>query len=121
MEVIYLYYLSRFPEMSPREKLAKIQSAIDSCAKKAKNLQNRVEKAPEEFTAVFKEEFDVLLQLDEKDLENYICTHYYIYNPDFSSARITYSSEQNTATKRRSTVPYTCASRSLSLPLSGIL
>lgn len=97
VEVIYLYYLSRFPEMSPREKLSKIQSAIDACAKKAKNLQNRVEEAPEAFTAVFKEEFDVLLQLDEQDLENYICTHYYIYNPDFSSARITYSSEQNTA------------------------
>ena len=97
VEVIYLYYLSRFPEMNPREKLTKIQSAIDSCAKKAKNLESRVEEAPDEFTAVFKDEFDALLQLDEQDLENYVCTHYYIYNPDFSSARITYSSGQNTA------------------------
>ena len=97
VEVIYLYYLSRFPQMSPREKLTRIQSTIDFCAKKAKALPNRVEAASEEFTAVFQETFDALLQLDEQDLENFVSTHYYIYNPDFSSARITYSSEQNSA------------------------
>lgn len=97
VEVIYLYYLSRFPDMSPREKLAKIQSMIDACAKKAKTFQSRVEEAPEEFTSLFKAEFDMLLQLEEGALENHLCTHYYIYNPEFSSARISYASEQNTA------------------------
>ena len=97
VEVIYLYYLSRFPDMSPREKLAKIQSMIDACAKKAKTFQSRVEEAPEEFTSLFKAEFDMLLQLEEGALENHLCSHYYIYNPEFSSARITYASEQNTA------------------------
>ena len=97
VEVIYLYYLSRFPDMKPREKLAKIQSMIDSCAKKAKTFQSRVEEAPEEFTSLFKAEFDVLLQLEEGALENHLCSHYYIYNPEFSSARISYASEQNTA------------------------
>ncbi len=99
VELIYLYYLSKHPLMSAREKLERIQSTIERCAKAAKELPGAVEKAPTERTVFFKEDYlRSMLQIsDEEQLVDYICSRCYVYNPSHSSARISYASNRNTA------------------------
>lgn len=99
VEVIYLYYLTKYQQLPPREKLARIHALIERCAKEAKDRPDRVDAVPTEQTAIFKEDYlSRMLQLSNEDeLADYICRRYYIHNPHHSSARISYASQRNTA------------------------
>ncbi len=101
VEIIYLYYLTRFPDLPGGIKLEKIQSMIERCAKMAKESPKRVEHSPDERTEYFRGNYfeRVLSISDEELLAEYISTHYYIYDPRYSSARISYASERNTASE----------------------
>ena len=98
VEVIYLYYLTK-TGLSPLEKLKKAQALIDQCAKQAKKHPTRITAAPDDRTQVFRGNFlgELIKIDDEKELTEYICTHYYIYNPAYSGVRMMYSAQQNTA------------------------
>ena len=98
VEVIYLYYLAQ-TGLSPLEKLKKAQTLIDKCAKLAKKHTARVDAAPSEQTRLFQDSFhqELMAITDEDTLAQYICSHYYIYNPAYSGVRMMYSAQQNTA------------------------
>lgn len=98
VEVIYLYYLAQ-QNLSPLEKLKKAQLLIDKCAKQAKKHAQRISVSPSERTKLFRNSFlhELMLIKDEAELTDYICTHYYIYNPAYSGVRMMYSAQQNSA------------------------
>ena len=81
------------------EKLDTAQALIEKCVKAAKKHTRRVTTAPSERTQVFRAGFlQELLEIKEEPaLLEYLCTHYYIYNPAYSGVRMMYSAQQNTA------------------------
>ena len=98
VEVIYLYCLCQ-EGLSPAQKLQKAQTLIDKTAKTAKTHRQRVIMSPREQTTLFRDGFiqSILDITEESALVEYLCTHYYIYNPAYSHVRMQYASQQNTA------------------------
>lgn len=98
VEIIYLYYLCR-TDLTAAEKLRRAQLVTDKAVKAAKNHPDRVFITPSEYTAAFREHFlHTLMDIrDEDALVEYLCTHYYIYNPTYSGVRMQFASQQNTA------------------------
>lgn len=100
-EVIYLYYLTKFPELTPRERMKKIQSLVGGCVRRAAKHPQRVQQEASERTAFFRDEFltQVLPISKRTVLMEYLCSHYYISDPDVTkrSARIMRSATHNTA------------------------
>lgn len=98
VEVIYLYCLCQ-AGLTPAQKLQKAQTLTDRAVKAAKKHTQRISAAPQEYTTVFRDSFlhGLLAITDENTLVEYLCTHYYIYNPSYSGVRMMYASQQNTA------------------------
>ena len=98
VEIIYLYYLCR-TDLTAAEKLRRAQSVTDKAVKAAKNHPHRIVVSPSEYTAAFREHFlhTLMAITDEDALVEYLCTHYYIYNPTYSGVRMQFASQQNTA------------------------
>ncbi len=98
VEIIYLYYLCRV-DLTAAQKLQKAQQITDKAVKAAKNHPQRISAAPKEHTALFRKDFlhSLMAIHDEDALVEYLCTHYYIYNPTYSGVRMMFASQQNTA------------------------
>lgn len=103
VEVIYLYYIYREDlKLTPNEKLRKVQSMVRKCLANAKKSENRVKAAPTDKTVLYRSNcIDILMTIDdERQLVDYICENYYIYDPEKKAARILFASEQNTAKEK---------------------
>lgn len=108
VEAIYLYYIYRTDlALTPGERIAKAQSVIEKCAKKAKTNPKRLDSAPEERTFLYRQrlEQEVLQRrsadyrgIDSEDaLVDYICSNYYVVsNTGYAIPRILMASGQNT-------------------------
>lgn len=99
-EVIYLYFLCRDDlNLTPGERIDKAESVIDRCITLAKNNGTPVQIDRSRHTLEYRERnFPVLLTKEPDEIPGYVKDNYLVWSPDnVGSARITVSSEENTA------------------------
>lgn len=102
VEVIYLYYLRR-TDILTEERIDRAKRMIDGCVADAaskSHLKQKLPTKPTDMTLVYKHDHFIghILQLNEKDLREYLVKNFYIYDPDpaLNNSRIMMASEQNT-------------------------
>lgn len=103
-EVIYLYYLNR-RDLSPAKRLRQANRLISECSRFVPDVSVKPEPkllsfntALDRYTYFYKDLYLVQIKrMEEKQLVPFICSHYEIGESNASAARITISSETNTA------------------------
>lgn len=100
-EVIYLYTIAKFPDLSPEEKLAKAEDLIHTCKQEAKTSADTPAAPPTELTVHFRDTLvPQLMQLPEDQVIGFICRNYYVYNPQPNTNATGYAGRQNTAREK---------------------
>jgi len=111
VEVIYLYYIYKKPELTPREKLKEIDNLIKKCFKLAKEKSKKGTTNEEsgsvsnssENTALYKNRFiqSIMYIEDEDALVDFIVNEYKVYdNENNQSVKIRVAQDQITATEQ---------------------